>query len=394
MLVAVVGGNLQGVEAAYLAHKAEWEVLVIDKKPAVPASGLCDRFVQLDVTSKQDWRQVLSGVDLVIPALEEDDALECLSRWTRAEGVPFAFDPAAYVISSSKIKSNSLFLKIGIPAPQPWPECGFPVMAKPSSSSGSKGVAIFNTQEEMKGFDIPGNFTGSSVLQEFIQGPSYSLEVIGAHGCYTPIQITDLEMDATYDCKRVLAPTILSSDLCRIFEKLSVDIAHALNLQGIMDVEVILNNGELKVLEIDARLPSQTPTAVFWSTGLNLVKMLGELFMFPDRPIPRKKDHRGVVYEHIKVSSSRIEVAGEHIMSGADPLHVQPDFFGADEAITNFTTGRNNWVATLIISAPDRNQAWEKRNAVIKTISKKFGLDDMYDSTPDGHESKPKSIEN
>jgi pyrrolysine biosynthesis protein PylC len=80
-------------------------------------------------------------------------------------------------------------------------------------------------------------------------------------------------------------------------------------------------------------------------------------------------------------------MAGEHIMSGGDPLYVKPDFFGADEAITNFTTGRNNWVATLIISAPDRNQAWEKRNAVIKTISKKFGLDDMCDSTPYGHES-------
>ena len=387
MLVAVVGGNLQGVEAAYLAHKAEWEVLVIDKKPVVPASGLCDRFVKLDVTSKQNWRQVLSGVDLVVPALEEDDALECLRTWTQAEGVPFAFDPAAYAISSSKIKSNRLFFKIGIPAPQPWPECGFPVMAKPSSYSGSKGVAIFNTQEEMKGFDIPGNFTGSLVLQEFIQGPSYSIEVIGAPGYYTPIQITDLEMDSAYDCKRVLAPTILSSDLCRTFEKLSVDIADALNLQGIMDVEVILNNGELKVLEIDARLPSQTPTAVFWSTGLNLVKMLGELFMLPDRPTPQIKDLRGVVYEHIKVSSSRIEVAGEHIMSGGDPLYVQPDFFGADEAITNFTTGRNNWVATLIISAPDCNQAWEKRNEVIKTISKKFGLDDMCDSTPYGHES-------
>jgi len=387
MLVAVVGGNLQGVEAAYLAHKAEWEVLVIDKKPVVPASGLCDRFVQLDVTSKQNWRQVLSGVDLVVPALEEDDALECLRTWTQAEGVPFAFDPAAYAISSSKIKSNRLFFKIGIPAPQPWPECGFPVMAKPNRSSGSKGVRIFNTKKDLDGFVSSDSFSESLVLQKFIQGPLYSLEIIGAAGHYTPVQVTDLEMDSAYDCKRVLAPTTLPSDLTREFEKLSETIAGALNLKGLMDVEVILNNGELKVLEIDARLPSQTPTAVFWSTGLNLVKMLGELFMLPDRPTLQIKDLRGVVYEHIKVSSSRIEVAGEQIMSGCDPLYVQPDFFGADEAITNFTTGRNNWVATLIISAPDCNQAWEKRNEVIKTISRKFGLDDMCDSTPDGHES-------
>ena len=375
MLVAVIGGNLQGVEAAYLARKAGWEVMLIDKNPVVPASGLCDRFVQLDVTSEQDWGQVLFGVDLVIPALEKDDALQCLSRWTRAEGVPFAFDPSAYSVSASKIKSNQLFAQIGIPAPQPWPECSFPVMAKPSHSSGSKGVRIFNTKKELDDFALSESFSESLVLQEFIQGPSYSLEIIGAAGHYTPIQVTDLEMDSVYDCKRVLAPTMLSPALTRKFEKNSEAIAVSLNLKGLMDVEVILNNGELKILEIDARLPSQTPAAVFWSTGLNLVKMLGNLFLFPDQQIPGKKDRRGVVYEHINVSPNRIEVSGEHIMSGADLLHVESDFFGADEAITNFVTGRTSWVATLITSAPELSEAWEKRNAVIETIRNRFGLE-------------------
>jgi len=40
MIVAVVGGKLQGIEATYLAHKAGWDVLLIDTNPAVPASGL------------------------------------------------------------------------------------------------------------------------------------------------------------------------------------------------------------------------------------------------------------------------------------------------------------------------------------------------------------------
>ena len=41
MRVAVVGGNLQGVEVAYLAHKAGWEVFLIDKRTGAPASGIC-----------------------------------------------------------------------------------------------------------------------------------------------------------------------------------------------------------------------------------------------------------------------------------------------------------------------------------------------------------------
>ncbi len=54
MLVAVVGGNLQGIEAAYLAKKAGWQVLMIDRKAVVPAAGLCDRFNRVNITTQKD----------------------------------------------------------------------------------------------------------------------------------------------------------------------------------------------------------------------------------------------------------------------------------------------------------------------------------------------------
>ncbi|MCP4690781.1 MAG: 3-methylornithine--L-lysine ligase PylC, partial [Desulfobacterales bacterium] len=224
MLVAVIGGNLQGVEAAYLAGKAGWEVLVVDKKPAPPASGMCDRFLQLDVMGEKELARALEGVDLVTPAMENDEALACLGRVTRELGAPFAFDPSAYKISSSKSESNRLFSEIGVPTPRPWPECGFPVVAKPTSASGSKGVRILHSSEELNELDLP---LESMVLQEFVPGPSYSIEVLGSGGRYTPLQVTDLEMDAVYDCKRVTAPTTLPAGLVREFEKIAVDIAGA-----------------------------------------------------------------------------------------------------------------------------------------------------------------------
>jgi len=146
VLVAVAGGNLQGVEAAYLARKAGWEILVIDRKPTVAASGLCNSFAQLDMTSGKDLAHVLNGVDLVLPALENDAALACLDRVTRNKGIPFAFDPAAYAISSCKIKSEQLFEQRGAPTPARWPTCKFPVIAKPNQGSGSQGVTLFNNK--------------------------------------------------------------------------------------------------------------------------------------------------------------------------------------------------------------------------------------------------------
>jgi pyrrolysine biosynthesis protein PylC len=381
VLVGVVGGNLQGIEATYLAQKAGWEVIVVDRKPDAPASGLCERYIQLEVTNGNDLGPALKSVDLVIPALENQLALAYLNQWTRVKEIPFAFDPAAYGTTSSKVESNHLFTKLGLPVPAPWPTCGLPVIAKPSEGSGSHKISVFNETRSLQHHINESN--EALVIQEFIQGPSYSLEVIGFSEQYIPLTVTDLRMDAGYDCKRVLAPTDLPKSLISDFEQVSISLAQALALKGLMDVEVILQENTLKILEVDARLPSQTPTTVFWSTGLNMVKLVGELFLNqPGQPQTGAPSPKGVVYEHIQVSPNLLEVAGEHIISGTDALRVEEDFFGADEAITNYAPGRDKWVATLIISGSDRTAAWIKRNAIISEIRQQLKLDGYRDSAP------------
>jgi pyrrolysine biosynthesis protein PylC len=353
----------------------------MDRKPKVPASGLCHSFSQLDMTSEKDLAHALNGVDLVIPALENDAALACLDRVTRNNGIPYAFDPAAYAISSSKIKSEQLFKHTGAPVPARWPKCKFPVVAKPDWGSGSQGVMVFNDITELQDTLKPP--APEWLIQEFIPGPSYSMEVIGVPGRYTALPVTDLAIDEQYDCKRVTAPSSLAGTLISELETLSLALADAISLNGIMDVEVILCKDELKVIEIDARLPSQTPTTVFWSTGLNMVQLLGDLFLNrPARIQPDSNQEYGVIYEHVGVASNQLTIAGEHIMSGADTLHVYPDFFGADEAITNYAAGRDDWVATLIVVEENIDAAWEKRNSVIADIRKTLDLEIYRDPVP------------
>lgn len=381
MLVAIVGGKLQGVEAAYLARKAGWDVVVIDKKPVVPASDLCDRFLQLDVTHEKNLGNKLKGVDLVIPALEVEAVLTHLAQWTQREGIAFAFDLNAYRLSSSKIKSDRLFARAGVPVPGSWPDCRFPVMVKPDGGSGSRGVKLFYDSRGLRQY--LDQSAEKWVAQEFVAGPSYSIEVIGRPGKYTPLQVTDLEMDETYDCKRVLAPTILSPQLVSDFKRIAVILAERLKLKGLMDVEVVIDD-TLKVLEIDARLPSQTPMAVYWSSGVNMVQALGTLFL---KGTPAQKNQggmsRGVVLEHIRVTPNLLEVCGEHIMSVTDPLRIKSNFWGADEAITNYAPGRKAWVATLIVCERDRKTAWAKRQKVIAAIRKQFRLDAYRDPAPE-----------
>lgn len=382
MRIAIVGGKLQGVEAAYLAKKAGWEVTLIDKKSWVPAAKLCDSLYSFDVTKGIESISLLEEIDLIIPALENQEALDCLMRSADFACIPFLFDRDAYAVSSSKITSNDLFARTRVPAPIPWPQCGFPIIVKPSVSSGSVGVCKLNSIQEFQRFSAEMDLS-DWVIEEYLEGPSYSLEVIGFAGIYKVLQITELHMDELYDCKRVVGSAILSGELREQFEQIGLDLARSLSLNGIMDIETILHQGQLKVLEIDARLPSQTPIAVYHATGINMLEILGQAFV-QGKPWQEFKvlEKRGVVFEHIHVLNDCLKISGEHIMADAGPLSLDRDFFGADEALTNYTPGKTEWVATLINTGVNCQDAWDKRSNVLQKIRKECGIQYYLDPYP------------
>jgi len=395
MRVGIIGGKLQGVEASYLALKADWEVVLFDKHPAPPAKGLCTTFHHADVTREKEFIRHCEAIELIIPALENQEALASLSRSAGGLNIPLVHDPSSYAVSSSKIRSDRLFSDLGLLLPLPGPRAGYPLVAKPSGASGSAGVRRINTEAEFLAFRSSTADSQDWVIQEFLEGPSFSLEVLGSGQGYQTFQVTDLEMDNQYDCKRVLAPTVLRKSQIKEFEETALTVAQGLNLRGIMDVEVILHDGRLKVLEIDARLPSQTPTVVYLSTGINLIELLKEICAvnasmrcLPDgypgqEPTPHSPP-RGVIYEHIHVSPGRLEVSGEHVVSEAGPLQLLQGFFDADEAISNFEPGRPDWVATLIHVDETREKAWAKRNQVIEQIKRACSIHTVLDPSPPG----------
>jgi pyrrolysine biosynthesis protein PylC len=94
------------------------------------------------------------------------------------------------------------------------------------------------------------------------------------------------------------------------------------------------------------------------------------------------KHPRFVIYEHIGVSKEKIEVAGEHIMSRAGPLACYQDFFGADEAITNYHSDRKSWAATLIYAGDDLNAVQQKRETTLENIRRKFKCATIRDTAP------------
>jgi len=334
---------------------------------------MCDRFLPLNITTKRDLDKIPKQVELIIPALEDYSVLRILNEWSLQAGIPLTFDMEPYAITCSKLKSNQLFKEVNLNAPKSWPQCDFPIVVKPDGESGSRGVKIIHNENELTSNFPTQHSLNQMVAQEYLEGPSYSIEIIGLPGNYIPLQVTELHMDHHYDCKRVLAPSGLDSTRVREFGQMAIRVAERIQLRGLMDMEVILHDGQLKALEVDARLPSQTPTTVFHSTRVNMVNLLAELFLTGNMNINQMKQAQTTIYEHIKVMKDHIEVMGEHIMSGVGPLESYQGLFGAHEVITNFHPDLKEWVATLIHKGNNMEEALGRKQQTYDNIRNRVG---------------------
>jgi pyrrolysine biosynthesis protein PylC len=375
--LAIVGGRLQGTEAVYLADKAGYETVLIDRRPAPPAAGLADYHYVLDVVAEPGTARALLGAcDAVLPACEDDVTLAWLAEQVPALGVPLLFDPAAYAVSSSKLRSNELFARLGVPRPRRWPECGLPAVVKPSTASGSFGVTVVDSEEALatarKTLESDGH---EVVVEEYVAGPSLSLEVVRSGGDTAVLLPTALEFDAVLDCKRVSAPVNADPATLAAFSETTLRLAEGIDLQGIMDVEVMVGDRGPQVIEIDARLPSQTPTAVLHACDVNIVKLLVESATTGALPVVDCTVRRAIVYEHVRIAGGVIEVIGEHVMSNARPLRATTGFFGSLEALTDYAVGATEWVATLITRGDDLAEANAIAAAAVAAIAHAFGLE-------------------
>lgn len=397
MRLLIVGGKLQGTEAVYLATKAGWETVLVDRREDPPAAGLVDRHVIADVTADAARaRSLVTSCDAVLPACEDESTLVWLAERVPAWGTPLLFDLDAYRVTSSKLASRRLFAELDVARPLDWPACGLPAVVKPSTASGSEGVVVAHTEAELDAARRELALAGHEVVvEEYVPGPSLSLEVLAWGGQAVPLQVTGLEFDAAYDCKRVVAPVgeaegggcapagsvvgdwdaAVGAGVLETFEAAGVRVAEELGLNGLMDVEVMAGGTAPKLLEIDARLPSQTPTAVYWSSGLNIVDLLAETVRAGVLPAIDRTARRACLYQHVRASGGLLEVLGEHVMGSVGPLHLVPGFFGADEALTDYAPGRRDWAATLIVAAATIAEARRRFADVLRELARHESLE-------------------
>ncbi len=341
----IVGGATQGLEIAYLAGKLNVHRVMVDRKPLAAARSMVEEYHCFDVLKcKAEFEELMEQADWVIPAIEDLEVLEYIDGFKHTHSI--LFDYEAYVISESKKKSNDFMENIGILTSSSSQCKTNQYIAKPYVGSGSKDVRLLDEQD-IEGFENKELYS----IEPFLEGPSYSVEIIGDGSTYEAYQITEIIVDDSYDCKCVLSPCDIDEEIrLKIIEDAHT-IAKSLSLSSIMDLEVIISGGVVYTLEIDARFPSQTPIVVYNSTGLNMVE---RLIAF-EQPMQMHRE-KHVSYEQILVQGTKMQVLGEHIVKDAGPLQLITGFCCAHEAITNYAQGASEWMGIFIHRASSKVQ--------------------------------------
>lgn len=373
--IVIVGGKLQGLEAVYLAKEAGFETILIDKNPDAIACKLCDIFICADILSEDEKViKAMEDADMILPAMENEPVLYGLTELCRKKGYVLAFDYEAYRISSSKKLSDKMFADNSMPAPRYYPEGDFPYIAKPDAESGSHGVRIINDEKEMEEFLMADD--GSYIIQEFVEGPSYSVEVIGTPGNYRAYEITQIFVDDIYDCNLAATYRTIEPELKKEIEKLAVKTAEIMHLKGIMDLEVIDCKGMIKILETDARLPSQTPIVVYHASGMNYISELYNVFCDGTFRKPLTDTGAFASLAHYEFKDGVISSHGEHIMTEGRTLNITE---GVCEdvkdiiVISDYYHSSMSWRGTFINRADTPEELMSREKQMLEELQAHFG---------------------
>lgn len=163
---------------------------------------------------------------------------------------------------------------------------GFPAMIKPNFSQGAKGImSVANMQELEEKFPCIHKQFGTCTLQQYVEQPDYYYNVMlyrdkkGNMDNYTIIKIRryfPLKGGSSCYSETVEHPFLLNQ--CKV-------VLEKLNWVGFADFDILedKNSGELKIIEINPRVPSSFQAA--FAAGVDFGKVfLADEF---DNPMPK-----------------------------------------------------------------------------------------------------------
>ena len=155
----------------------------------------------------------------------------------------------------------------------------YPVIVKPRDNSGSRGVKLCRTKEELEQSMAEYSKLDSVLVEEFIEGPEYSIEGLHYYGKSEVIQFTEKKTtEFPYNVELGhIQPANISDENKQKIREIVAKIGKALKFENCPShTELKINERGIFVIETSPRLGGDyiTSTLTPLSTGINMEDLL------------------------------------------------------------------------------------------------------------------------
>ena len=125
-------------------------------------------------------------------------------------------------------------------------------------------------------------------------------------------------------------------------------------------------------------------SAVYQSSGLNMVQMLTDIFVRGRSPSRVPSKALVSTYEHLIFDHGLLYSIGEGSIigkSGTGRLEIMKDWCGFDQVITDYQPNVQRWVATAMTTGRDHKAVQRKRMKALDQVMEKSGAREHVDSS-------------
>ncbi len=322
------------------------------------------------------------GIDAIVTAAT-DKPLVMMARLAEKYGFPFySVETAQW--STDKFQMKKRFELGSVPHAQgrliskveEAEGLVFPVIVKPRDNSGSRGVKLCRDKNELQiSIDeaLENSKLDTVLVEEFIEGPEYSIESLHHDGKSEVIQFTEkktTEFPYNVELGHIQPANISDENKQKIREIIS-KIGKALNFENCPShTELKINDRGIFVIETSPRLGGDyiTSTLTPLSSGVNLEDELLKISLGEAiNPAPKAVQYSGVRFFSFKEGSVIKHVPNEEFVKGW-PHVVDFSFTLKEGDKVNHITSSLNRYGQLILQAGNRDaieEAFDKYEKVI-----------------------------
>lgn len=352
------------------------------------ADAACkDEVDSFEIVGGQDYEGTMAvakkyQIDAIVTAAT-DKPLVMMARVAKELGLPFySVETAQW--STDKFQMKERFELGSVPHAQgrliskveESEGLVFPVIVKPRDNSGSRGVKLCRDKNELQiSIDeaLENSKLDTVLVEEFIDGPEYSIESLHYDGKNEVIQFTEKKTtEFPYNVELGhIQPANISDDNKLKIREIVEKIGKALNFENCPShTELKINERGIFVIETSPRLGGDyiTSTLTPLSTGVNLEDELLKIALGENvNPQPKTVQYSGVRFFSFAEGSQIKHAPNEEFVKGWP--HVVDFSFNLKEGQTvNRITSSLNRYGHLTLTAGNRDaieEAFDKYERVI-----------------------------